>query len=357
MVKFKTGRPELLQILHSIRPGLSTKGIIEQSSSFVFQAGYALTFNDEVACRAKSGLPKDFSGAVQAAPLLKQLEKLQDDSITLAVKKKELIIYAKRRESGVCMDAEITLPVEDVERPKKEQWVDLPQDFGDAIAIVQECAGKDESKQVCTCIHIHPKWVEASDNIHLARYSLKTNAHEPFLVRRDSIKHIIALDMTQMAETDGWVHFRNPLGVILSCRRHLEKYYNLKKYLNIDGEKMTIPKGLGGAVDYAQTFSEENQDDNTVLVELRAGKIRVKGHGVSGWGKGWTRLAYKGKALAFRATPKLLIEIAKRHNECLINPMHMRIDGGKWTYITCLGNPKTEEKRGEPIPDEEESNE
>lgn len=348
MLTFKVDRGIMLQVLHAMRPGLSPKDIVEQSSSFVFHNGFVVTYNDEVACRAKSKLPKEFSGAVKAAPLIRQLELLKDDAVTFAVKKKkELILRAKRRESGVFMDAEITLPVENVDRPKNSDWNDLPPDFGDAIGIVQECAGKDESKPAFTCIHIHPKWVEACDNMQLARYRIKTGVKEAFIVKRDSLKHIVALDMTKMAVTESWVHFKNPLGVVLSCRRHSTEYPNLKKYLEVEGDKITIPKGLGDAVNFAQTFSEENKDDKSVMVELRPGKVRVRGDGVSGWGKSWTRVAFKGKAIAFRSTPKLLIEIAKKHNDCLINSKHIRADGGKWTYITCLGSPKvvTEEQK------------
>ncbi len=331
-------RMELLQRLEAIQPGLSPRDIVEQSSCFVFKDGLIQTYNDEIACRIKS--PFKFTGAVTAAPLLAILNKLKEDDVEVEPTEEELLIIGKKRRAGIRMDAEITLPIDSVEKPKK--WRPIHEDFVEAISIVHECAGTNQEEFALTCVHIHPKYIEACDNHQLTRYRISSGVTVAALVRRDAIKHIISLDMTEFAETETWIHFRNPTGLMLSCRRFIEEFPNLSPILKVEGEPTTLPKGLADAADKAEVFSKENADDNQVMVELRPGKLRIKGTGTSGWYSEVKKLKYNGKAISFQISPRLLMELTKRHNECLVSEERLKVDGGKWVYVSCLG--KVEEK-------------
>lgn len=329
-------REELLNQLESIKPGLSPKDIIEQSSCFVFKEGNVMTYNDEVACTIKSCLKID--GAVVAEPLIAILRKLPADTLEIDVVENELIIQAKRRKSGLRMEQMILLPIDNVEKPMK--WVKLPEDFTEAIEIVSQCAGTDETNFALTCVHVHPEYVEACDNYQLSRFPMKTGIKKASLVRQSSIKNIIDLGMIEFSESDTWVHFRNSGGLVLSCRRHLEEYISLDALLECDGSPTVIPKGLSDAAERADVFSSENADNNQVTVDLspkNGGQLRITGQGASGWYKETKKLKYTGEPMRFRIAPKLLMEISKRHNECEIAADRLKIDGGKFTYVTCLG--------------------
>lgn len=344
----KVHRIQLLQNLEACQPGLSKTEKYEQSTCFVFLGGRVFTYNDEISCRAKTGLPKDVEGAVQAKPLMSALGKMKDDDVEVEITDNEFVVSGKtRREFGVRMDSEITLPIEKVERPEKEDWRLLHQDFSEAIATVKDCAGKDESQFAFTCVHIARKWVEACDNNQLTRYRLKTGLKIPIIVRRDSIKHITPLDMTHFAETEVWIHFKNGSGIELACKRHVEKYPNLEKYLEANGENTILPKGIGEDADFAETFSKEVEDHNLVVVTLKPGRMVIKGTGISGWALAPKKVKYHGPPIAFSIAPRLLAEITKRHTDCQISSEHLRVDGGKWTYITCLSDPKDEQRRAE----------
>jgi hypothetical protein len=54
--------------------------------------------------------------------------------------------------------------------------------------------------------------------------------------------------------------------------------------------------------------------------------------------------------MLFRISPKLLTTIVKRQNEVEIGDGKMRVDGGKWVYMTCLGRP--EDRRTRPKADD-----
>lgn len=344
-------REDLLQDLESVQAGLSTRDIIAQSSCFVFKDGEVFTYNDETACRKKCKL--GITGAVPAAPFFAMLRKLGEEEIDLSVNDGVLRLMGKRRGAGIRMDTEIMLPIETVEKPKK--WFPLHEDFIDAVQIVQECAGTDASKFYTTCLHLHSKWVEACDGSQVTRYKVKTGFVTPALVRREAIKNIISLGVTEFSETDTWMHFRNPSGLVLSCRRYVENYPDLAPLLEVtDAAPAVLPKGLGEAADKADVFSSENSEDNHVTVELRPGKLRIRGEGISGWYTEVKKMKYNGPAHTFCISPKLLVELTERHNECVISSSRLKVDGGKFQYVTCLGK-VGEDKNGDNEPDGDES--
>jgi len=307
--------------------------IIEQSSCFIFKDKRVMTYNDEVACSQKSCV--DIEGAVQAIPLVSILRKLQEEEIDIILSEGELLIKGKRRKSGIRMDANILLPVDSVEKPKK--WKKLPEDFVDAVSIVQECAGRDESQFTMTCVNLSQKWIEACDNYQAARYKIKMDVEQSTLVRKESLKYIVSLDMTEFSETKTWIHFRNPTGLVLSCRRFVEEYPDLSIILKMKGIPAILPKGLKEAAERAEIFSAENAEDNQVTIQLKKGKLKITGRGASGWFSEVKDIKYDGKPLSFTIAPKLLAELVQRHNKCEIAPDRLKVDVDKFQYVTVLG--------------------
>lgn len=336
MSAVKINREEFLRTLQSVQPGLSPREIIEQSSCFVFQNGQVMTYNDEVACRSSTPISPKIQGAVQAKPLLAILEKLEEDSLEIEIGESEFIIVGKRRRCGIRMEKEVMLSIGTVETP--EEWKDIPEEFNDAVSAVAECAGKDESQFCLTCVHLHPKFVEASDNWQIARFRLKTRIKEEILVRHDSIKHITALGMTEFCETEAWIHFRNPSGLLLSARRYLEEFPDLTEILAVKGTPTVLPKGLGSAIGRAEIFSSENNDDDHIKIKMRAGKIRIKGTGGCGWYEEVRKMpGYKGDPIEFMIGPKLFAEIVKKHTDCEISKDKLKVvDGERFVYVSCL---------------------
>jgi|SRR5882672_868428 len=334
----RINRADFLRQLELVTPGLSPKEVVEQSSCFVFRGGMALTYNDEVACRAKSLLDTNITGAVKAAPLIKILTKMTEEEIEIEQGNGELLIQGKRRKTGIRMEAEITLGVGAVERPTT--WVDIPAEFGEAVSIVHECAARqNEVSFVLTCVHIAPGWVEACDNFQITRYELPTGLKKPVLVKCDAIKAIGKLSMHKLSETQAWIHFKNKAGVVLSCRRYVEDYPDLATGFNFEGAPATLPKGLIEACDKANVFSEENAtDNNRVLIQLRPGEMRVKGTGASGWYSEVKKLKYNGPPISFMVSPKVLMELVKRHIDCEVTSTKLKVVSGRLTYCAFLFN-------------------
>ncbi len=331
----RINREDFLKELESVTPGLSTREIIEQSSCFIFKDKTVMTYNDEIACSHKSCL--SIEGAVQALPLIAILRKLQEENLEVMCNEEELLIKGKRKRAGIRMEAEILLPVDSIEKPKK--WKDLPDDFADSIQIVQQCAGRDETRFSLTCVHLTPKWVEACDGYQAARYKIKIDINENTLVRKESLKYIVSLDMTKFSETKNWIHFKNSSGLILSCRRWVEDYPELDDLLGVEGVPTSFPKGLKEAIEKAEVFSTENVEDNQVTVDLQVGKLRITGRGASGYYQEVKKIKYKGRPMSFSIAPNLLSDLIQRHNSCQIAKDKLKVDAGKDSYVTVLEIP------------------
>ncbi len=326
-------REELVKKLESVLPGLATKPIIEQSQCFAFSDGKVFTFNDEVACSISSPIDS-MEGAIPAKALLQLLNKLTEEEVEIRIEESELLIRAGKKRAGLRMEKEMSLPIDELEEP--DEWKNLPKNLSSAISTVMSCAGKDESQFVLTCLHIHPEWVEACDNFQMVRYKVKTGLEKPVLIKRDSIKTIIGLDMTEWAHTDNWTHFRNPSGLMLSCRKYLEDYPDLSKILAIKGKPMKLPKNIKEVVAKAEIFSSENMANDNVMVRMKSGKLELKGEGPNGWYKETRSIEYDGDPLSFAISPKLLVEISSKSTSCQLADTGLRVDGDGFTYVTCI---------------------
>ncbi len=326
-------RTDVLKQLEAVTPGLAKKEIIEQSHCFVFLDGRVVTFNDETAVSVKTDL--DLTGAVVAEPLLALLRKLDDEELDVEVVDGELLVRGKKKRSGIRMESTVTLPVEGIETP--EEWYKLPEGFLQAVGIVQSCVSRDASQFILTCIHIHPDWIEATDTFQIARYCLKTGVQTPLLIRQAALKNVVGVDVTEFSVTENWFHFRNPLGLMLSCRRNTGKYPALSQYLQVEGVKIELPTGIDSVIDKAQIFSA-GDDYNLITVELRSGKIKITSQGSDGWYGEVVEAKYAGDEIKFRIVPMLLTEIVRKAKECMISQGKLLVDAGKWVYCTCLSS-------------------
>lgn len=329
-------RELLLHQLESVIPGLSVRDIIEQSSCFVFKEGRVITYNDEITCSCKCVL--GIEGAVDAKPLREILQKLTEEEVEVEMGESELIIRGRKRSAGIRMEKEILLPLDHLEVPAKGDWKDLPKDFTEAVNLVKDCASSDQSMPKLTCVHLTSTHIEASDNFQVARYHLKLPLKQSVLVKQESLRCVLSLDMMKFAETDNWVHFRSGSGVVLSCRRFEESFPDTDKHLELQGGvEVMLPKGLPEAVEKARVFSSDTSGDEQIRVSIRPGKFRIRGEGTSGWFTEFSKTNYKGSPISFLIAPDLLVNIMSQTNKCEVGDRRLRVQLGKFTYVTALG--------------------
>jgi hypothetical protein len=308
-------KDDFVHLLDTIRAGLSPREIVEQSSCVAFKDGRVTTYNEEIMCSAPSGLPKEWTAAVQHKPLFDQ--------------------SAGSRLLELNMERQVLMPLDGIEKPGND-WKPLHDDFTDAVGIVESCAGKDESNVALTCVHITEAHMEACDNFQLTRYKFKTGIKE-CCVKRDALKIVPALDMREYTETESWLHFRGRTGLIVSIRKHKEDYTDLAPFLEVEGVKTVLPKSLSEAVERAKLLSDENADNPVIKVDLQPGKVKIRGEGASGYFTEAKKVKYAGPGIKFVVSPTLFLELVKRHTDCVVSPNYrIKVDGPKWRYVACL---------------------
>ena len=329
----KVNREELLKQLESVLPGLSTREIVEQSTCFVFTDRKVFTFNEEICCSMDTGI--DLCGAIQSAPLLALLRKLPEEFIGMTVTdESQLRVTGKRRRAGIHMENEILLPIDGVDEPGK--WKKLPKDFLDGLEMVEPCASKNEQEFATTCIHLTPDYMEAMNNSQIARFTTPTKLKEDALIRRDSLKHIVQLGVTHFSRTKTWMHYKNPAGLVISCRMFEDEFQDLDEFVQVTGKKVTFPKAILGAIEKAKVFTDENSEDNHIVVSLDSKSVMISGEGPSGWFQEKKKVKYKGKPISFGITPEMLVTLVKSNQEARVSTGQLIVQHGKLTYTAHL---------------------
>ena len=332
-------RETFLNALEMVSPGLSQRDVLEQSGCFVFQDEKVYTFNDETACSFKSPL-EGIKGAVQSEPLKAILHKLKDEQIEVSQNESEMVIRAKRQSSGIRMEQKIELPIDNLESPTK--WKVLPSKFAEAVELVEGCASRDEAHFFLTCIHLHPKWIEAYDNYQFARYRIALPLDGDTLVKQLSLKNIVKMGMTEFSESDHWLHFRNADKLMLSCRRYMDKYRNCNSIAKIKGQRISLPKSLIEVTGRAEVFSVTDPNkENQIRIDLKPSLCIVRGEGQYGWYRGQRKIKYDGPELSFMVKPQMIAELVKRHTECEICENALKAEVGNFVFVTSLASTKS----------------
>ena len=344
----KVNRESLLRRLQSVSPGLTPKEGINQSDCFVFTDNEILTFNDEVACRIRNPV-KGIKGAVKAAPLLAILAKLPDEEVSLSMKNDNLMVKGKGR-SGIAMEAEILLPVEGIPKPTK--WTKLPDGFSEAIGLVHHCASPDERRKFSlSLVHFQnttkASFVESSDNVQMCRWTFKGKfLTDEALVKKVAIAAVSQFGVVEVAQSTGWICFRNVNKLVFACRTYSEHYPEFDEFLKGKGQEIHLPKSLAKVVDRASIFTKESEF-NRVKVQLKKDKVIIRGEGPHGHHEEPESVEYTGPEMTFRISPEILSEVINKYPDCKVDGKHLRVDGGSYKYVSCLEDESSPEEADE----------
>ena len=166
----KIDRQKLQEALAIVKPGLATKELLEQTTSFAFLGTRVVTYNDELSVsHPVEGL--DFRGAIKAEELYGLLSRLNKGEVDVELTKKELLIQCGRVKAGLALEREIELPIEE-EIGLIEDWHSIPDQaqFAKHLKFAMQTCSGDMSQQKLTCVCVRKNGlVQGSDGFRLVQ--------------------------------------------------------------------------------------------------------------------------------------------------------------------------------------------
>jgi len=331
-MKVKTS--DFKEAINAVKPALAKQEIIEQSTSFAFLGKEVAAYNDELCIRCP--LPKGLKlkGVIKSEELLKLLPKLSKEEFEIDITENEVVMKAGRAKAGFALASEILLPL-DEEVAEMGDWEELPATFGTALKFAANTAAKGDSDPKLLCVHIVESGiVEATDNYRMVIWDFgEALGISEAMIRASSAKEIASLMPTHTASGEGWVHFKNEEGVIISCRLIDEQFIDTSRInTGFDGKKITFPKEILEVLDKASVIGQKREDSGVTLA-FKNGRILVTSESESTWFK--ETVPYKGvEGFSFAIQPYLLKDILKDNMECVINKGMLKFSSDQWVYIT-----------------------
>lgn len=326
----KINRNEILSVLETLQKGLSQKEVVQQSSSIIFKKGYAFSYNDEVA--VSHPIKTDLVGAVPGKELYQLISKVSSEEVELTIKDNELFVKGSRAKAGLRLEAEIHLPLDELGSPDK--WIELPENFCEAVSFCIPTCCKDLTFPALVCVHITSEYAESCDNYRVTRCEFVEASKafkKPILVPASNLKAILDTNPVEFASTDGWVHFKNEEGVIISSRTYQDEFPDVEGFLQVKGKKTSLPKNLNSVLDRANVIS----DGERITIEVEDSVLTVKAQGKAGWFEEKMKTK-EGVNFEFDITPEFLKSVLKLDAEMIVGKTMLAFKGEGFIHSVLL---------------------
>lgn len=318
-----------LKALDIVKIGLAKRELISQSTSFGFIGDRIVTYNDEISVSHPiQGM--NITGAIASEELYKILNKLKEEEIDFEETETEVIITSKKAVIKITRESKMKLPIEEIGNVKK--WKKLPEGFVQALKTVSLNCSKDTSKPKLTCVHCsNGGHIEASDDHRIMRHFIPVPISS-FLLPANSVKHVAYINPTQIAEGNGWVHFKTETNTILSCRIFNEdKFPDVERFLNVTGKDIILPEAIREIIERAMVFNQ-----NMIEINLENKKLVVNSQSVNGKITEEAKIRYTDAPFSFLINPQLLLDITQHSLECVLSDRFLKFQGENWIYVTLL---------------------
>ncbi len=336
----KINKTDLQKALEKVKPALAQKDLIEQSTSFAFLGDRVVTYNDEISI-SHPVKDLDIKGAIKAQALYDFLNKIKKDEIDIDIDMEEsqIVIKAGKSKAGIVMEQEVKLPIEE-EIEQNKEWKDLPGNFVDALKFCHPCCSQDMSRPALTCVNIFDKSIQASDSYQIVSYELdNTIPTSAFLIPASSVRNLVKYNIKQVAEGEGWAHFKTEDGTIFSSRVLTSEFPDITAHLEIsDGNSISFPEDINEILERAEVFAKkENSGDMPLAtVEIKDKRIHISAKNEYGWFEEKSRTEYEGDAVKFLVGIEFLVSMFRKMQQCIIDENKIGFNGKDWRYVVAV---------------------
>lgn len=329
-------KKDLEAALAIVKPALASKEVIEQSTSFAFLGDYVVTYNDEISIvHPIKGL--DLEGAIKADELFLFLKKLTKDEIDVDIKGNEIQFKAGRTKAWFALQAEISLPLDDIQ--KKKKWKALPADFAHYLSLATGACSTDMSTPLLTAVNVEADGtILGSDNYKVMVCEIGAEMPvDTFLLPAASALEVIKLKPTKVYLSDSWVHFKNEEGTEISCRIFNDKHPAEGNRPTCEGIEISFPRTIEEILDRISVFAKrEHALDESITISIGGNKMRFQAKSDTGRIEEKVNLKYDDDELSFAVTPYLLRDIIKEASVFVLGNNMLKFEGAGWVYITAL---------------------
>lgn len=303
---------ELVEALAKVKPGLSTKEFIEQTTSFAFMGDRVVTYNDEISISHPIN-ELNIRGAIEAEPLYALLAKITRETIRITVKGKELLIRAGKLKAGMQLQQEIKLPLEEIADEKKWKKIPDAKAFIKGLEFVSFTCSKDLTRPVLTCVNVTRRGeVQATDMFRASTYDVGKVPVKDFLIPVAAVRALSKFKVEHIAQTPGWIHFKTKEGTEFSARTFTGDFPDVSKHLSIEGYDVVFPTTMAEMVERSLVFTKKDiLLNSSVEIVIGENKAIVKGKDACGWFEESANIEYEGESLAFLINPLFLMDIVQ----------------------------------------------
>jgi len=330
-------RNQFLDSLAKVKPGVSDKAIIEQSTHFIFDPDRIWSYNDEISVSHK--FETGVTGAVVADKIFKLCGKIEDETIEIIQGESGIIIKGKNFETTLSVDAEIKLKKIEAPGINSKKWKKLPADFMEGVKLAFFSASTNMVKPELTCLLISGKEIYSTDSYRGTKYKMEEEFDGTFIIPAKIAVKLQNYNPTKMMEENNWLHFINKEGTVFSCRTYDAEYPEkaLKKVFKTEGHQIILPEAFSHVVDRASVLiSEDFALDRTITISLAGDKIICSGKGIDGKYKETTKIDYDGEEIEVKVQPEFLNQILGKLEVVTIGESQLLFQGENFEHFMRL---------------------
>lgn len=337
----KISKSNLLKALTIVKPGLASKELLEQTTSFAFAEGRVVTYNDEISISHPLS-EVDFEGAVNAKELYGLLSKIEKDEIEIEVDGEQLLIQAGRVKAGLTLEEEVKLPLKTL--PEKMGKISNPTRFKALLSFAMQTCSKDPAAPKLSCVSLQENGViVGGDNYRLIYCQGDPLPVKDFLLPATSAVEIVKTDPLFVQLEKGWVHFKNEEGTVVSSRRIEDDYISqdqLDGVLKFDKKgEIEFPTRITTILERVSLFAKGDALDELVEVVIDNGKmmLRAEAQETGSWVEEKASISFDGK-LSFLITPSLFTDILQVTRTSIVDKSLQKIkfSASDWEYVVML---------------------
>jgi len=334
----KIAPSEFKEILLKIKPGLASKGIVEQATHFVFTGDDVFTYNDQISISYP--LETEFKCSVPSTKLYDFVKDLKGKEVEVTLKEGQLLLTCGKTKAGINVSTDETIMelVDDMGFPKDTEWKSLDKEFLEGIKLCMFSASKDLSCPYMTCISVENNRLVSGDDIRISLFDLKHDISDTFLLPATAATELVKFDIVEYALMKSWVFFSTLDGIVFCSRIVVDEYPNVSEFFEMNNAvTMKLPSEFKDSINTVYPMADGDFDiDKQIEISVTKNTLKCRSDGASGWAETSIDIHDKVPDLTFKANPVFLSEVLEHNTTMTYEPGKLLILSGKLKHLMSL---------------------